>query len=479
MVNNAVIKLLKTFSNKDMKEFREFLESPFFNKRKSILKLFDILKNAYPEFDEEKISRENIFSKLFPGKKYNDSTFRVTVHYLYELIEKYFAYIGFEKHNFEYAFLLNKELLERKLYKLSGKIMSAYYQQVRKADMEAEDYYLYKYRFESKKMDNIAKTNSGMIEKYLSNIDHESLFNDLTNFYLLKSMTMYLNVLSIPINYNKNIKYDAFNKMFANINIDEYENMPVIKMNYYTIKMLTDSDNESYFFKIKDILRVNRNEIHTDDLMRAFVNMTNYCLKKIMENNTKFEKERFEIYKEELIVKTYLNSDGHMSPIFFRNVVVSGLNRGEHKWVRNFILQYIPELHKDFRENYYFYCMAQYEFAVKNYESSMELNSKIVYDELYLKLNSKILQMEIFYEMKIEESLISALENFRHFLVNNKLIPKERKPLFVNFHKYLNRLIQFKNKNDKLELNHMKSQLINENKISNKKWILEKISELI
>jgi hypothetical protein len=121
MNNNAIIKLLKTFSNKEMKEFREFLESPFFNKRKAVVKLFEVLNQAHPEFEAEILSKEIVFSKLFPDKKFNDSTLRVLTHYLYELTEKYLAYSRFGKEKFEYAFHLNKELLERNQYKLSEK----------------------------------------------------------------------------------------------------------------------------------------------------------------------------------------------------------------------------------------------------------------------------------------------------------------------------------------------------------------------
>ena len=39
----------------------------------------------------------------------------------------------------------------------------------------------------------------------------------------------------------------------------------------------------------------------------------------------------------------------------------------------------------NFRDNYYFYCLALYEFNLQNFENSLELISKIKYDEYQLK----------------------------------------------------------------------------------------------
>jgi len=79
MENSQLIKLLKTFDTKEIKRFSEFISSPYFNKNKNVIKLYEVVIKAYPDF--EKITRENIFFKLFPGKKYNGNTLRVLTHY--------------------------------------------------------------------------------------------------------------------------------------------------------------------------------------------------------------------------------------------------------------------------------------------------------------------------------------------------------------------------------------------------------------
>ena len=123
-------------------------------------------------------------------------------------------------------------------------------------------------------------------------------------------------------------------------------------------------------------------------------------------------------------------------------------------------------------------CDASKSTLYGDYESSLELNSKIKYDELYMKLNSKILQMQLLYETNGEESLLASLENFRHFLINNKLIPANKKILCNNFHKYLNKIILFKNKKNINETGLLYKNLLKDKDVVYKDWLLEKAGSI-
>ena len=58
MKNTQLIKLLRTFDQKEIKRFREFISSPFFNKNKNVTKLFEIIRKIYPDFEQEKFTKE-------------------------------------------------------------------------------------------------------------------------------------------------------------------------------------------------------------------------------------------------------------------------------------------------------------------------------------------------------------------------------------------------------------------------------------
>lgn len=138
-----------------------------------------------------------------------------------------------------------------------------------------------------------------------------------------------------------------------------------------------------------------------------------------------------------------------MSPFFYRNAVMAGLILKEYKWTEEYISKYQSELPEDIRENYFNFCPAQIRFFLKEFEKSLELLSSLKHDELYLKTSVKIMQVQIYYELKHSENLISALESFRHFISNNKLIPGKRKAAIENFYKALYKLILVNSRSEK------------------------------
>ncbi len=61
MIHSKSIQVLKTLSEEELKQFSDFLRSPFHNKNRSLIKLFDVLKKYHPEYEVE---NEKVYSKV-------------------------------------------------------------------------------------------------------------------------------------------------------------------------------------------------------------------------------------------------------------------------------------------------------------------------------------------------------------------------------------------------------------------------------
>ena len=66
MHNFSVIQILKTLSPEEIKEFDKLVRSPYFGGSNFIVKFWQHLKKAYPEFSEKAINKEKIFKKTLP-----------------------------------------------------------------------------------------------------------------------------------------------------------------------------------------------------------------------------------------------------------------------------------------------------------------------------------------------------------------------------------------------------------------------------
>ena len=478
MHNNSLIKLLRSFTAKEISDFNDFLLSPYFNKKKSVIKLFDNIKKYYPEFKDTEISKKNIHDKMFPGKVFNDTNFRVLVHNLNELAKKFTAYRSFESSKTEFDFRLITGLMNKQQFSYLEKLIGKLKNDLEKENIIADELNFNKFRLEYENIFFLSESHLGVFERFLDKADFEKTFYYLSSFYYIKSMRIYINILNLQIIYNKKFNTQHFEKMVSVIDKSIFKDNPVIEIYYCIIKLFSADDEEKHYFRVKEILKNISNTLHNSDLVEIYINLTNYCNRNINAGKKNFRKEKFELYKDENKLKLCILK-GYMQPIYYKNLVILALSLDEYKWVKEFISEYKNELPEDSKENIYSYCMALYEFDLKEFDRAIEQLSKIKYDELYLKYDSKILQLMIYYETGEEESLISSLEAFRHFLTNNKLLPENKKELYTNFYRFFSRIFTAKMKEDKTELGRIKKSISPDVNIFNKEWLIRKLDEQI
>ncbi len=115
MNKSILIEQLCKFSTKEVKEFGDFVNSPFFNKNQSVIRLFEYLRKLYPDFDEEKLDKEYAYENIFPNTQYNDGFMRTIMFNLSNLAESFLAYQGFKSKKFAERRYLLHELNERDL----------------------------------------------------------------------------------------------------------------------------------------------------------------------------------------------------------------------------------------------------------------------------------------------------------------------------------------------------------------------------
>lgn len=478
MQNNSLIRLFKAFSKKEIHEFREFILSPYFNKKKSVISLNNIIQKYYPDFTDDAISKKNIYAKLFPGKEYSDSNLRVLVHNLNDLAKKFCAYKSFEnnKTDFKYKELLG--LMNKQQFQYLDKVILKLMKDLDSDDLNADEYYYNKFRLEYENIFFLSLSHAGVFEKFLQKAEFEKAYDSLTAFYFIKSLRLYINVLNLQIIYRKEYKTDHFERMVSLIDFETLKENPLIELYYFVLNLLRGNEQDKYYYKTKDKLKLLKNSLHTDDLDEIYINLTNFCNRRIAAGNKKFLKEKFEIYKEESESGSYL-LNGFVTPVYYKNRVRLALDLKEFEWAKDFIENFKGGLPADSKNNVYLYNLALYEFEIKNFSGSLELLSKIKFDELYLKFDAKILQLMIYYEMNSYESLISSLEAFRHFLLNNKLLPEIKKESYSNFHKFFSKLVFYKSNGKLAELERLKHLMSGNLKILNKDWIQMKIEEFI
>ena len=474
MKNSQLIKLLKTFDTKEIKRFSEFISSPYFNKNKNVIKLFKVVLKAHPDF--KKITRENIFLKLFPGKKYNGNTLRVLIHYLYENARKFLAYSRIETDIYVYKDELVHELFERELYNESMKEIDKTISELEKTDIRDSEYFFSKYTFENLKLFCIRRIKQKKYEKYITKPSFEEPFKNLTRYFFSKLLISYTVVLNTKKMYNIDIDTVLFEKLFPFFNYELFNDNPLIKIYYYIVMTLKTND-EKYFYMLKNYIQKQEKFLTPIELYNVYTNLQNFCRGKIEAGEKHFQREYFEILKLNLEKKIY-KFFPFMNQNFYKNVLSTAAQLKEFDWADNFIKSYKNELHPDFREDVYCYCKVYLEAGKNNFEKSLDYLSTLKTDNLYLKIDLKLLQARIYYELNWYDVLNSAIDSNRHFLKSNKFITKNKRSQYSTFIKLLSSLNNAQLKKDEMKIMELKDKIHKTEDLLWKDWFIKKVEEL-
>src|SRR5882672_4253042 len=97
MDNSRLISIIKSFSAKEMREYFELVQSPYFNKNQNVIALVSYLKKCHPAFSSVKIEKKKIYSFIFPRVKYDDARVRNLSSLALNLAEEYLAQNSFRR----------------------------------------------------------------------------------------------------------------------------------------------------------------------------------------------------------------------------------------------------------------------------------------------------------------------------------------------------------------------------------------------
>lgn len=478
MIKSSLVETLKTFSPKEIREFSEFVNSPFFNKNVNVIKLFEIIRRSYPDFEESKIEKTKIFRKIFHSKPYKDSTMRLLMHYLSETVEKYLAISRFVNDEFAFKESLASEFYERNLVKDYEKVINIHKKYLEKVKFKDEDYFMNNFIYLEENLNFLYLKHLGKYEKFLTKENLESVTNNLTYYYLLRVFKFYTVSLNTMSLYNIIIDTTLFENLLVNFDDSSFKSMPVIDVYYHIILSFMEPHEEKHYFRIKELIINNNNTIDRASQIDIFINLENYCHRKYRAGEMKFLDESLQIYKLELERNLHLDR-GYMSSQFYTSAVVTGCRLEKFEWVREFIEKYKKDLKKEFREPMYYYGLAFLENHTKNYEKALEHLAKVRAEELYLKMDMRLLQCRIYYSLVWNMPLQSLLDTFKKTVQNNKHMKENRKEQFLKFIKYLNQLNNLRYKKDNTGLKELNTELGKEEYFPYKQWLSEEIEKVI
>ena len=490
MIDHQVIDILKAFDTEEIKQFRRFISSPYFNRSATLVTLFELLINFYPDFSGKKFTKEYISEKVFNTKKYNDSTIRNAFADLLNICESFLTQENFRKStelSFDY---LLKELRVKNLgnvFLRNSTILDKKYEEIKDVDSE---YYLARYRFELNKFnysvlfDKINENSDTM--KQMEQIKYSGAY--ITIHYLIEIVSIYLTGINYAFAYNKPQAKDFLISMINTLNVKGLEKIFKDSDHYFLVQIyialleaFENMEDENLYLKYKSIVKSNISKLGKEEIWFHYSNFINYCYFKQMEKGMldKYNEELFDIYNEILVNDYYRNKKiNYLRIEIYRNILFLGLQLNKITWVENFILTHSTKLHKSEKDNMMNLAYAYLFYDKGEYMQSWKYFNKIKIDFFIYKYDIKNYALKIYYEMGYFDEALTLCENYKKFIVRNDLISDFDKTRIRNFISYFSKLILFKvGQLPQKHFSTYRKRLEQINDTMSRNWLLQKYEE--
>ncbi len=483
MKGTKLISLLKTFTPDEIRSFEKFIVSPYFNSVKNYMKLLKELEKFYPEFDDEKLTNEYIFKKLYKGKSFNRQIFWNMASGFEKLAEKFLEQVALQKNSFERLEFLIWEYRDRKLLNHYSHIMNQI-EKLLEAKAIEYDYFEKKGHLETYK-----QLYYHLIDKIKPMSDSKLKASEYQILLFLRMTVGGLNDMAIlSKNYNAKFEVNIPQEFAKHIDLKKivqyaynknHEYAFLIDIYYHSLMLFLEPNEEEHLIKARKLYETHFNKFTMSEKRTIMHWIYNYCRFRTDTEGIKYEKIMFELNEFRLKEGLAFFPEGQMPKANFNQILKTALSINEIKWAEDFIKKYMTTLQAEIRQSIKAMAMAFLHIQTKKFEKVLKNLATIEFVDFVDKLSARSMQAISYYELKEFETLLNHIDSSKHFLKKNKSVGELYRESYWNFYNYLHKLVLTLEKNEDLSLIPvLRKEILSTVKLENKKWLIEKIDEL-
>lgn len=485
MKNFSVIQILRSFTPDEIKEFDKVVRSPFFGGSDYIVKFWNEIKRAYPGFDEKRLTRERIFKKLYPGKKYDDSVIRKFSSNLLKMAEKYLGIKRVDSDAYRLVDLYTAvELRERKLYNLyenKYRELNKYYDN---SSVYEFNKLLDRHLLQIQQMNFVTDTNESsrnfpermMYYEHIITYMLTILMQETTRIWVGKTVFNHEDDYNIAEEF---LKYFKINDFLENIKMSSNRFEPLLTVNRLLMNMFKNDADIEHYYKCRDHLFAAGTVIPKKALRMYFIFLVNYCLSKSRYADERFRGELSSIADKmdefAIIIDPAIKQV--ISP-FFNVIADAYINAGQFDKAEAFIDMYSKYLQSENKNDTLNFTRASLFFEKGDFERSLYFVNLQEPQVDYDKINYRVLKLQIFYELDRWEEFYLQLDSTRQFVKSTKLLASRFAADALKFLSFIKRLHEIK-ENKSTDADELKLEIINSDNVINKDWLLQKLDKMI
>ncbi len=467
MKKTLILEGLGGLNRKERQSFLRFIHSPYFNRREDLVRLVDFLLGD-EDIKMEELSKKDVFHALYPDSPYDDQKIRLLLSYLQKKLETFLTIEELKQSEGEKAWLMLSAMQKRNLPRNYARKLNYFEHRLGQQERRDGDYYYEKYRVELVDLDTAA------ISRGKKSINYKSLTDSLDSFYLSAKLSHACTALMYQSVVDQGYQFPLLDDVLKIASQEKFSQVPAVSIYYLFIKVMNGGE-EVDFAKLKNTLFEHRNVLSSQEFQNIYTMVLNFYVQRINRHELEFVPEALSFYKKGIDLGLLLEN-GYFPRFKYSNIVALALQEGETDWVAGFIEKYRNLLRKKVRMETYSLNRARLEYALKNYDRSLEFIEKVNYDELVYAITARILKIKIYWETNELALLDHQLHSLKYFLTRKKVVGYHYKN-WTNVIKYIKKLANV-NPFDNETVENLKMKIQSEEILTEKRWLLEQLDEL-
>lgn len=467
MTSNKLILLFNSLSEQELRDLKLFVRSPFFNQRKDVVQLFDVLRKE----NLGKLTEEKLYKKVFPKKDFDKKEMAYVMNYLIKVVEKYFAFQASNRSEAHREFRIATTALEHGQENFFQQKIKKARQFLEKNELDDLEKRHLQFKIEME-LYNYEKN-----RKRDATLDLKKPSEHLDTFLIASKLKHACSLLSHENLSQVSYEYNFLNHILTYIEAPAQLHLlklPLIGSYYFSYKTLKE-EKPSFFQQLKTLLSIHNNTFTKEELKNFYSIGLNFCIKQLNQGKREYVREAFEWYKVGLKESVFLEH-GILSEFHYKNIAALGLGLKEFDWVEVFLVDYKPFLDEKNRALNFSYNYAKLYFEKGDFESAMHLLRAVKYDDSLRNLTSKILLLKIYFELNENEVLGNYLNSFEQVVRRQKKLGYH-KTSYLNLISVMRKLLNL-NTFDKSQIQKLEDFISKIKALPERKWLVEKLQIL-
>jgi len=470
MYKSKLIDRLRLLEKDELRDFGQFIESPYYNKDEKAIKLFKYLKKHHPVFAGKQLDREYIATKLFPewkAKQYKKISYLMTD--LSQLVDDFITVRELENDTFEYRQFQLRAYKRRKGDWFFNQAAKKLKKDLDKTPERGVDYYFQNYRLNHEVYTH-ATTNR--IQTRIQSL--ENTINNLDLFYFSSKLRYGSEVQLRQLLFSEKNDLILLDEILEAVNLTAFDNAIFVRVFAKLIQLCRTQDKIIYD-EVKLLIINNFEQFNAIEQVDAINLINSFCLIEYNQGNTEYLPEIFEIHEFGLKHNIWI-IDGRMRRAIFDNIVAIACNSKKFDWADTFIKRYARYIREDIAQDVLMLAKCRLEFSMGNFDKTLELIRDAELIDGRYQESAKIFQIRCYYELSdYHDTFYDACNAFAQYCRRNKLMSQPDKTSYLNFITFIKQLHEARYARNSIKIQLLEK--LEKNALPYTGWLKEKIEQ--